>query len=120
MTDYRTLDSEWNFALAYFKRLDNLCILCNLAQANGNFVKWFDIICVLHKELKPQMKPEEKEKIQKLRDRCIVLIKNAPRVEKYTFNDNLEALEDELRFIMKERGMDMPRKSDPSRALLNQ
>jgi hypothetical protein len=119
MTDYRTLDSEWNFALAYFKRLDEALRYGNLCKMQGNMSGWLEALLILHDELYPQMKPEEKEKLEELKNRAIKLVKQGGAADKFTFKGLLSNYDRELRVIMKERGMDMPRKSDPSRALLN-
>lgn len=118
MTDYRTDDSEWNFALAYFKRLDDVMKVCNLHKFQNNFNGWFEGLLVLYDELYPQMKPDEREAINKLKNKCEQLVKNSGGVDKYTLKNNLSRFEREMRVVMKSRGMDMPRKSDPSRALL--
>jgi hypothetical protein len=65
------------------------------------------------------MKDEEQKKLDELRQRATTLAKQSGNVDRYTFKGLLSNYERELRVIMKERGMDMPRKSDPSRALLN-
>lgn len=113
------MDSEWNFALAYFKRLDEALRLANFAKFKNDFGNWLEALLILHDELVPQMKPEELEAINKLKQECIKLIKARANVENYTLKQKISDYEVKLRVVMKERGMDMPRKSDPGRALLN-
>lgn len=119
MTNYKTDDSEWNFALAYFNRLDNAIKVCNLNKFQNNYRAWFDALWILHDELYPQMKSEERVVLEKLKNHSLQLVKAGGNVDVFTMRNALSNYERELRLIMKERGMDMPRKSDPTRALLN-
>lgn len=117
--NYRTLDSEWNFALAYFKRWDEALRMANLSKFNSDWNKWLEALFILNDELVPQMKPEERIEVNELKQKCIKVMKARMNVDTYTMKGIISEYEVKLRIIMKERGMDMPRKSDPSRALLN-
>jgi len=117
--NYKTLDSEWNFALAYFKRLDECLRIGNFAKGKNDFKMWLEALLMLHDELSPQMEKEEAEDISKLKTKCIRMVKLGNNsVDVYTMKQCLSDNEVGMRMVMKRRGMDMPRKSDPGRALL--
>lgn len=122
--DYK-LDSEWNYAQAYLKRIDDCFILCNSCKLQHNYSGWFDALLALYDELAAQMKTEAPEGIdsevktaEEMRDRCREIINNASSIEGSILQRRLSDFEIYLRRIMKLRGMDLPRKPDPSKALM--
>lgn len=122
--DYK-LDSEWNYAQAYLKRIDDLFIMANSFKLKHDYKLWYDVLLALHDELAAQMKDtapngelSEVDVSKAFRDRCEV-ISGQSVVEHGVVHRRLSDWEVYLRRIMKLRGMDLPRKPDPSRALMD-
>lgn len=124
MNNYKTLDSEWNYAAAYMQRIDELFRYANAYKTTDNYQGWFKYLLALHDELLPQMKEnadkklDEKEISKDLRDKAQTWISAGRQAKAWDVHKTLSRWEEHLRNVMKERGMDLPRKLDPGSSLL--
>ncbi len=141
MTEQYGQESIFNMALAYLKRIDKLLYLCQQSAMSGNVENWTNNLRGVYREVSVKLTPEEKEdilgdKVQinlaTLIDKQIeekeanfksvyVLINNATYKirHKRTIMFLLDALEVKLRTRLQEKGMLLPSKQDPTKAVLN-
>ena len=119
--------SEFNMAVSYLNRLNNLFYLCNNAGLNYNGHAWFQTLIVLFRELSTEMKDAEiQKKLGEINEINIMLSrvsKDNRRTGKMqipadVFN-KLNMFELSLRKVMKESGLQNKMKDDPRFALGN-
>lgn len=128
-------------ALAYLKRIDKLLYLCQQSAMAGDIESWTNNLRGVYREVSVKMNDDEREKIlgqkviidfKKLTDDNIKdeeanfkniyhLINNrATRIKnRRTIMFLLDALEVKLRSKLQEKGMLLPSKQDPTKAVLN-
>ena len=124
--DNLSLDSEWNEAKAYFYRIHLTLMAANDASLRHDHSGHFDALVRLHTELvaqmseEPEQKGEMETKAEQLKTMCErFLYSKNPNIDQRVLTSKLFDYERHLRFIMKIRKMDMPRKRDPKRALMD-
>lgn len=123
-------DTDWNFALAYLKRIDILLQQCNFYKGRNDFDNWLLSAYSVHDELYPRMIVEKKRdgtivcdepiEANKLfeKAKASVRMNIKGNVDRWIIINNLSNYERFLRDILRKRGMDMPKKNDPGRSLL--
>ena len=110
-------ESNWNYAEAYLKRVDSLFQAANMYKLMGNNTGWFETLCSVHDELAAQMKGDEEKESTDLREKCKKYVNIGHGIDAWLVKKTLSSWEIFMRKIMKERGMDLPRKFDPSKAM---
>jgi hypothetical protein len=131
MQEFSEKDTEWNFALAYLKRIDLLLQKCNYYKGIRDYDNWLLSIDAVHTEIHPRLETTTKDnkiildeatEANKLRNiaKNQVSLMNKGNIDKWIIHDSLNNYERYLRNILRLRGMDMPKKTDPGHSLLNQ
>jgi hypothetical protein len=123
MSDFSDKDTEWNFALAYLRRIDQLLQKCNYYKGIRDFDNWWLSIDSVHTEIQPRFENKEGDEVEKLRTIAknqVTLYIKKNNIDRNIIHDSLNAYERYLRNILRLRGMDMPKKTDPGHSLLNQ
>jgi len=116
--------SEFNMAISYLSRLNQLFYICDEAAMELNIKQWFQTLIVLFRELSTEMKDEEITNIKKK----IKLTSNL--VHDYESNEtsgnhevgedlyeSLHELELDIRRVLKTSGLQLKMKDNPRRAL---
>ncbi len=134
MEDYHQ-ESIFNMALAYLKRIDKLLYLSDMCAMQGNADKWTNTLNILFRELCVKLQPDEISELtgedkdiefiinhydQCINFRSLNKLCNHPRYSKtkrkillYLLNE----LEMKIRIKMQVKGMLLPSKDDPRRAI---
>lgn len=105
-------------------RIDKLFQLANFCKTTGDYQGWFKHLLALNDELSAQMKEDkdplkdEKKISLELRDKCHTWVYGRG-AKLWDVHKMLSKWEEHLRYVMKERGMDLPRKLDPGSSLLH-
>jgi hypothetical protein len=123
MSDFSDKDTEWNFALAYLRRIDQLLQKCNYYKGIRDFDNWWLSIDSVHTEIQPRFENKEGEEVELLRTIAknqVTLYIKKNNIDRNIIHDSLNNYERYLRNILRLRGMDMPKKTDPGHSLLNQ
>jgi len=97
---------EWNMAMAYFQRIDDLLTLCDRYQMENKMLYWYKTLIALYKELYPKMSPEEKEIINAKLISMRNHIFSSKRISHHPFLD----FELFLRMFMERKSMLTPKK----------
>jgi hypothetical protein len=129
--EFSEKDTEWNFALAYLKRIDMLLQKCNYYKTIQDYNNWLLNLDAVHTEIHPRLESITKEgKIisdeSKEADNLFntaktqVVLINKGNIDKWIIHRSLSNYERYLRNILRLRGMDMPKKTDPGHSLLTQ
>ncbi len=113
-----TLPEEWNMALAYMKRIDELLTVCSRAQIENNGLLWSRTLQALHKEVYPKLKPKERVEADKFKTAMLVEVQ-VSRKTKFIHTKFLLDYELYLRDKLEERSMLTPKPSDPRWAAAN-
>lgn len=115
--EHQTLDSEWNQAKATHMRIHFALMACKEAKYSWNMSAWYLGLVDFYAELSGSMTdPEVKNEWTKLQElRSVRDTENMDESVQDIFMD----VELGLRKIMRERGLDLPRKRDPGKALLD-
>jgi hypothetical protein len=124
-------DSDWNFALAYLKRIDQLLQQCNYYKTKRDYDNWLLTIDALHTELYPRLEKTTKDGVvivdedkesNILRNIAMTQVKMMTKgnYDKWIIHGSLSTYERYLRNILRLRGMDLPKKSDPGHSMLSQ
>lgn len=114
--------NEFNMAVSYLDRLNSLLNLCNAASTNYDACLWFKALLALHRELSTEMKEEEINEWENIRNKINELLNKQQRqyirthrselsAELYTMLDKTER---KLRIIMKESGLQARMKDNPT------
>lgn len=133
MTDFNEKDTEWNFALAYLKRIDVLLQKCNYYKTLRDYDNWLLNIDATHTEIHPRLQVnrksdgtlindelDESEKLATTARNQLTLFQNKGNIDRWIIHSSLNKYERYLRNILRLRGMDMPKKTDAGHSLLNQ
>lgn len=134
-------ESVFNMALAYLKRIDKLLYLCQQSAMSSNIENWTNNLRGVYREVSVKLNTEEKDDIlgnnhkinvatltdsvikeEEANFKCIYFMMNDPRLKikyKMTIMFLLDALEVKLRGKLQEKGMLLPSKQDPTKAVLN-
>lgn len=123
--------SDWNFAMAYFQRIDDSLKVCNRASMQNDFTGWLRGIEIFYREISsrfvhsyvdPHSKVVEDEykKAESLlsKARNLVEVDKRVNVSYMLKRKSLEEVEMFLREIMRRRKMDLPSSNDPHRAMM--
>ena len=134
-------ESVFNMALAYLKRIDSILYFCQQSAMMGNVDNWTNNLRGIYREVSVKLSAEEKKEI--LGDETPINIvtltdhvieeKEATFKNVYFLLNNqgykkqhkkklmflLDALEVKLRTKLQEKGMLLPSKQDPTKAVLN-
>ena len=128
-------ESIFNMAFAYLKRIDKLLYLCDLSSKNHDVYEWTNILNILFREIVVKLTDDEikifegeqmdiKFIINNLDDcvnfRSVNLLCNNIRYSKVYRKELLyllNKLEMNLRIKMQKKGMLLPSKDDPRRAI---
>ena len=128
-------ESIFNMALAYLKRIDKMLYLADINSMQGNVMGWLNALSVVYRELSIRLTDDERKEIDgeqkdlefiiKNLDKCInfkcinVLCNNQIYLIKYKkyVMYLLDKLEIKLRILMQVKGMLLPSKDDPRRAI---
>lgn len=133
-------ESVFNMALAYLKRIDKILYFCQQSAMSGNIDNWTNNLRGVYRELAVKLNDEEKKDItgtdktvnpQTLTDdvieeseanfKNIYFLVNNPALKnehKRTIMFLLDALEIKIRTKLQDKGMLLPSKQDPTRAIL--
>ncbi len=134
-------ESVFNMALAYLKRIDKLLTLCQHSAFTGNTEGWLNHLRGVYREASVRLKEDERKEItgkdQKINLKTL-LDNNIQEKEatfkniNYLINDVriknqhkktilflLDSLEIKLRTKLQQKGMLLPSKQDPTKAVLN-
>jgi len=119
--------NEFNMAVSYLGRLNNLLYLCDSASMERNADGWFHSLLALSRELSTEMKDDEIEEISKKRTIINNLLHNQNiqymRTQRMEISNelynNLNELELFLRNVLKESGLQSKMKDDPINAFGN-
>jgi hypothetical protein len=130
MSDYSEKDTDWNFALAYLKRLDVLLQQCNYFKSISDYDNWLLSINSVHDEIFPRLEVVKKrdgtlvcdefKEADALFDKAknIIYYSRKGNVDSWLIRKTLSDYERFLREVLRKRGMDMPKKLDPGHSLL--
>lgn len=133
-------ESIFNMALAYLKRIDRLLTLCQHSAFSGDIDGWVNHLRGVYRECAVKLSPDEEKELEgdpkvkvtmeTLTDNVIekkeatfrnifILINNPLTKKKYrtTIMFLLDALEIKLRRMLQKKGMLLPSKDDPSKAI---
>lgn len=124
--DYKSDESNWNYADAYLKRIDHLFILANGAKMTNNYQWWFECLCALHDELVAHMKTtkgkgeeySEEDVSKNFRKRARGLLDKGSMLEISVLRNCFSDWEVHMRRVMRSRQMDLPRRDDKNFAVL--
>ena len=98
---------NWNMALAYYKRIDDLLTLCTNKRMNGDGKNWFKGIQSLYVEVYPKMNDTQKEEMKKKLDELTNLVNEKRKtIPTHKYMD----IELELRNILEKKGMLTPKR----------
>ncbi len=133
-------ESVFNMALAYLKRIDKILYFCQQSAMSGNVDNWTNNLRGVYREVAVKLNKDERLEItgaNKVIDREKLLDTNIEEEEAnfksiyYLLNDKtlkiqhkrtimflLDALEIKLRSKLQEKGMLLPSKQDPTKAIL--
>ena len=125
--DYVSDQAEFNQGIAYLMRMDEILKMIDVASIEGNIGKHYRLLNTLYKELYPMLvgKTDKKTKVTDLE--LVKEFESMRQVVLHAINNNLarnlvgeylDAWEKELRKVMQEKGLNMPRKDDPGYAML--
>ena len=117
--------SEFNMALSYLNRLNNLFYEADKAAIELNAFGWYNVLLALYRELSTEMKEEEIEKWNKeifIIGKAVQLnIKKMSNTREIKMTNQLylqlHKFELFLRRVLKQSGLQMKMKEDPGKAL---
>lgn len=124
--DYQQREqSEFNMAISYLTRLNILLTNCDDASMALDSHFWFHSLLTLYRELSTEMKPTEKQEVEKTIPVISLLINRQQMLNNKKGREvcdnqlyfQLHNLEIKLRGIIKDSGLQMKMKEDASRAL---
>ena len=119
--------SEFNSAVTYLNRLNFLWAVCDEARSECDAFRWFSHLCIIYSELSTEMKKKDerdmfKQRLTELNTRVqqqqAVNQRNARQMITWDLMIDLINLDEDLRRIMKEAGLQTKSVSDPRRALM--
>lgn len=119
--------SEFNSAVTYLNRLNYLWAECDIARTEYDALKWFNHLCIIYSELSTEMKKaEERDRFKTRLTNLNVLVQQQQRLNEraarqqitWELNMDLINLDEDLRRVMKEAGLQTKSVSDPRRALM--
>ena len=141
MADNSNLESQFNMAFAYLQRIDKLLYFCQQSALAKNADKWTDYVRAVYREASVRMNEEEMhdvlgthykiddDKIKKfkihsdeLNFRLVYYMLNNPTFKihyRHVLLYILDGLEVKLRTILQLKGMLLPSKRDPTKAIIN-
>ncbi len=132
MSEFSEKDTDWNFAVAYLKRIDIALQKCNYFKGIRDYDNWLLNIDIVHTEIYPRLEIEKKrdgtlicdeytesDHLKQIAKVNVSSWKRKGNIDSWIIHDSLSNYERFLRNVMRKRGMDMPKKQDPGHALLN-
>ena len=141
MADNSNLESQFNMAFAYLQRIDKLLYFCQQSALNKNIDKWSDYLRAIYREASVRMNSEEMldvlgnnyeisdDKIKNLNIhaeefnfKLVYYMLNNQRFRIHHKNALLyilDGLEVKIRTILQLKGMLLPSKRDPTKAIIN-
>jgi len=115
----------FNMGIATLMRFDKLLTFASAAAIQGQYYNWYQVLSQLKRNLRPFLKEEEYQSIVKLNSQ---MPPNCWMPGKHSMNPKpihfakiawvLDELDMMMQMFMKDKGLLMPKKDDPSRALL--
>lgn len=113
--------AEFNDALGYLTRINNLFYIADAASMNLNAYQWFHALMALYRELSTKMNQEELESLNTLRNKCAELVNKqlrnprniATNIMQPELYNELDKFELRLRKIYKDSGLEMKFSEDP-------
>lgn len=130
--DFSDKDTDWNFALAYLKRIDGLLQRCNYFKTIRDYDNWLLSIDAVHTEMHPRFETrknsdgstydesKEADKLRIIAKNQVNSFVNKSNIDRWIIHDSLNNYERYIRNIIRLRGMDMPKKTDAGHSLLDQ
>lgn len=141
MTQNSGEESVFNMALAYLKRIDKLLYFCQQSAISGNIDNWTNNLRGVYREVAVKLDAKEREEIvgtkkeidiktltddiieeEEAHFKSIYFLINDPKLKrqhKRIIMFLLDALEIKIRTKLQEKGMLLPSKQDPTKAVLN-
>lgn len=141
MTQNSGEESVFNMALAYLKRIDKLLYFCQQSAISGNIDNWTNNLRGVYREVAVKLDAKEREEIvgtkkeidiktltddvikeEEAHFKSIYFLINDPKLKrnhKRVIMFLLDALEIKIRTKLQEKGMLLPSKQDPTKAVLN-
>ena len=106
--------TEWNQAIAFHERIDEVCRYINYMRIKRDYESWFDGLVTLEDSLSAWRTQTEKEELKKLFEKSKMLLNSSRvmNVDKSMILDVLREYQACIFSLLRKRGMDLPKKKD--------
>jgi hypothetical protein len=119
--------SEFNSAVTYLNRLNYLWAVTDEARSECDAYRWFNHLCIIYSELSTEMKKKEERAIYKQRFSDLnIRVQQQMHINQRSSRQQIEwslmaaliDLDEDLRRVMKEAGLQTKSVSDPRHAMM--